>query len=54
MDDETEVIHVCQGPPRCDLEGDAAVAAQQAGCLWCVRIYVAPDGSERMEGPGNG
>jgi hypothetical protein len=50
-DDET-TIHVCQGPPRCDLMDDEAMAAQVAGCPWCRRIYVNDkDGSERIEEP---
>ena len=46
-------VWVCQGPPRCQLEGDEAVAAQQAGCVWCRRIIVARDGSERVVEPGH-
>jgi hypothetical protein len=51
MNDGAEVI-VCQGPPRCALEGDEAVAAADAGCVWCKRILIAPDGSERTIEPG--
>jgi hypothetical protein len=51
MDDEAVII-VCQGPPRCDLAGDAAIAAQEAGCVWCDRCYITEAG-ERWEGPGN-
>lgn len=31
MDEDPQII-VCQGPPRCDLMGDDAVAAIEAGC----------------------
>ena len=48
--DDPQVI-VCQGPPRCPLEGDEAVAAQLAGCIWCARITVHADGSETHSGP---
>ena len=40
-----EVI-VCAGPPACDLQGDTAVEAQEAGCPRCKRIVVHPDGTE--------
>lgn len=46
-----DTVIVCQGPPRCDLEGDEAVAAQMAGCQWCRRININDDGSETREGP---
>lgn len=36
---DTELI-ICAGPPYCHLEGDVAVAAQNAGCVWCKRIHV--------------
>lgn len=39
-DDDVARIFVCQGPPRCDLHGDEAVAAQEAGCPFCRVIYV--------------
>ncbi len=52
MDDEVSVIVMCQGPPRCALVGDEAEAAQRAGCVWCERITIAPDGSERVDRPG--
>jgi hypothetical protein len=45
------LVWVCQGPPRCFLEGDEAVAAQESGCVWCKRIYVDEHGVERVEGP---
>lgn len=44
-------IIVCQGSPRCLLEDDEAVAAQQAGCIWCRIIYIYDDGSEIIEEP---
>lgn len=53
MDSVETLITVCQGPPRCDLMGDEAVAAQLAGCPWCKRIYLSESGSERVEEPGN-
>ncbi len=45
-------IHVCAGPPQCALEGDAAVEAQKAGCVWCKRIIIDNDGRETEIGPG--
>jgi hypothetical protein len=50
--DTTVTIYVCQGKPRCasDLNGDAGLAYQRS-CLFCERIYVAPDGSERVDRP---
>ncbi len=50
MDDP--VVIVCQGPPACLLEGDAAVRAQEAGCEWCKRITVHDDGTETVTEPG--
>jgi hypothetical protein len=50
-DDEDAVVTVCQGPPACDLTGDDAVKAQQAGCQWCKRIYIASDGTETVVEP---
>jgi len=38
-------IWVCQGPPRCALEGAEAVRAQQNGCVWCKVIHVMRDGT---------
>jgi hypothetical protein len=52
-DDDIAIIHVCAGPPACALEGDDAVAAQIAGCMWCRRIRIADDGTESEEGPGH-
>ncbi len=51
-EDLAEII-VCQGPPRCPLNGDDAVAAQKAGCVWCRRITVHSDHSETVKEPGN-
>lgn len=51
MEEDTQII-VCQGPPRCALEGDEAVSAQEAGCVWCTRIRVFADGSEAVSTPG--
>jgi hypothetical protein len=45
-------IWVCQGPPRCDLEGDEAVTAQQAGCKFCREIRIDDDGRETAVEPG--
>lgn len=50
-DDEDPVVVVCAGPPVCLLEGDAAMQAVLAGCVWCKRITVHPDGSETVTGP---
>jgi len=44
-------IIVCQGPPRCDLQGDAAEANMLAGCVWCRVITIHPDGSETTTEP---
>lgn len=52
-DDDDPQVWVCQGAPRCDLEGDAAIAAQHAGCRWCTVITVHADGSETVKEPGN-
>lgn len=46
-------IVICQGLPRCSLVGDEADAAQVAGCVWCERIIIGPDGSETIIAPGN-
>ncbi len=50
-DDGGATVHVCAGPPRCSLEGDAAVEAMQAGCVWCRRIFIEADGTEHEIGP---
>lgn len=52
-DDEGAMVIVCQGPPRCSLEDEEAVAAQVAGCVWCKRIAMSADGSETVQEPGN-
>jgi hypothetical protein len=31
--------------------GDEAVDAQKAGCVWCRRIIMLPDGSEHVTEP---
>lgn len=54
MDDDVTVIHICAGPPACLLEGEEAVAAQKAGCVWCRRIYIDGDGKQTEKGPGHG
>lgn len=51
MEAEPATIWVCQGPPRCALEGDEAVAAQQAGCIWCKQVLVFEDGEELVIEP---
>ena len=50
MEERSEIV-VCQGLPRCDLEGDEAVEAQQNGCMWCKRIVLHEDGSETVTQP---
>lgn len=52
MEEPTEII-VCQGAPRCQLEGDDAMAAQQAGCVWCERIVIDEFGDEDVSGPSS-
>mgnify|MGYP005613687295 FL=1 len=52
-DDDPQMVIVCAGPPRCDLNGDEAYEAQRAGCIWCRRIACHADGSEIETGPGN-
>jgi len=47
------IIWVCQGPPRCALEGDDAVAAQQDGCAFCKQVRIDDDGEEMIVEPGN-
>lgn len=49
MGDEPNRITVCQGPPRCDLVGDEAVAAMKAGCPFCQVIHVDPETGEEWE-----
>ena len=45
-------VWVCQGPPRCDLEGEDAIAAQESQCPFCKEIRIAPDGTETIIEPG--
>lgn len=52
MDEVTEIV-VCQGPPRCHLEDDDAIAAQRAGCVWCERIVIDEFGDEDVSGPSS-
>ena len=42
-------IWVCQGPPRCHLQGDEAVKAQESACIWCKQILVYPGGESTIE-----
>jgi|GEM_PF-5160466 len=44
-------VIVCQGPPRCTLTGDDAIAAVEAGCVWCRRITIHADGTKTETGP---
>ena len=53
MSDDLAEIIVCQGPPRCDLQGDDAVVRQKDGCVWCQRITVHADGTESTRGPSS-
>lgn len=48
---EHTTIFVCQGPPRCDLQGDEAVAAQEAGCPFCKRILLDDQFNETIIEP---
>lgn len=50
-DDEGAMVIVCQGPPRCALVDDEAIAAQQAGCVWCTRHILLPDGTFDVQKP---
>jgi len=49
--DESAMVIACQGPPRCELEWEDAIAAMKAGCVWCRRITICDDGSEAEAGP---
>lgn len=51
-DDELGEVIVCQGPPRCMLEGDDAIEAQEKGCLWCKRVFIDGSGKETVIEPG--
>ncbi len=44
-------IKICQGPPRCLLDGDEAVLAAESNCVWCRVIDIYEDGSETRSGP---
>lgn len=44
-DEEPAKIFICQGPPRCNLECDEAIAAMEAGCIWC-RVETLTDGGD--------
>ena len=46
-------IIVCAGPPACLLQDDAAVDAQNAGCVWCKRIVIDGEGNETITEPGH-
>lgn len=50
-DDDLGTVTVCQGPPRCLLEGEEAIAAQIAGCVWCQRLTIHADHSETVTQP---
>lgn len=50
-DDAPKVI-ICQGPPICDLQGDEAEDAMEAGCPWCRREILLPNGEWHTEEPG--
>jgi len=52
-DDGDPIIHVCQGPPACQLQGDAAISAQKSGCPWCKRSIVHDDGTETVLEPSH-
>lgn len=47
-DDDEPCIVVCRGLPVCQLSGQEAVEAQQAGCPWCKRVWVNEDGTETI------
>lgn len=49
--EEAPTIVMCQGPPRCDKQGDEAVAQAEAGCLWCERHTLQEDGSWAIQKP---
>lgn len=51
-DDDIDTVIVCQGPPRCMLEGDEAVQMQKDGCPWCSRVYVDSLGKSTVVEPG--
>ncbi len=41
-----QIIHVCAGPPICDLEDDDAIEECDRGCPFCTHILLRPDGSQ--------
>jgi len=51
MDDNESEVIVCEGPPKCLLEGDEAIACQQAGCKLCKRITIYYDRTETIVVP---
>lgn len=53
MTDDLHEIIVCQGPPECELQGNAVLAAQQNDCPWCKRILIDEDGNEQITEPGH-
>jgi hypothetical protein len=40
-----EVV-LCVGPPKCNLRGNMATKAAEAGCKLCRHVYFRKDGSE--------
>ena len=44
-------IFVCQGPPRCDLQGDDAIAAQENDCPFCKKIHIDEQFNETFVEP---
>lgn len=52
-DDDAPMVIVCAGPPVCQLQGDDAIAAAVAGCIWCKRITIHSETRETEEGPGH-
>lgn len=51
-DNQASLQIVCAGPPYCNLQGDDAVKAQEAGCPWCAYVHTEEDGREFIEQPG--
>lgn len=50
--DPDPTVMVCQGAPRCNLEGDQAFQAQLNGCVWCKLIICHASGNETIIEPG--
>lgn len=48
------MIIVCAGPPACLLQGEAAIAHQNAGCLTCKRKVVTLEGVRELPPPTRG